>query len=130
MEWVSIECFTNWLDEKKLVPKPNPVEPHWIELPGGVMRTWPTPTTAGALANFLAYALDGLAPWSSCFLWPRFYGWPPREGGERGSDRVYRTIIRFAGIATECDGPNRLEPSDRDLMLTLLVAHMGIQQGF
>src|SRR5690349_7004575 len=98
MDWIDIESFTAWAQEKCLVLHPNPVNLAWIEIPGGKSRYWLAPPNGCILARLFEDLFDGLDPWASCILWPTRGGWPSLADAVDPNVRVYNTLVRLAGI--------------------------------
>ena len=83
-------------------------------------RFWALPPDPAAWPHFAASLLEGLAPWSSGFLWPRSGGWPSADRSRSYNDSVRRVVLRGAGVPDAWAGAVQFDRGEEDAVVAIL----------
>ncbi|HEY2585193.1 MAG TPA: hypothetical protein VGI81_05460 [Tepidisphaeraceae bacterium] len=87
-------------------------------------RFWTLPECATELPFFIAHLLDGLDPWSACFVWPRGGVWPQPRERDRPADGVRNVILSGAGVPPGFAGAVRFAATERAKLVTVLFGNL------
>lgn len=85
-------------------------------------RFWEIPVAPLRFPVFIATALDALAPWSTCDVWPR-KGWMHASSSGDPRRAAFAAILRGVGARPAFDGALRYSIDDRAELTALLFAH-------
>jgi hypothetical protein len=131
------EEFGNWITSLGLVFRkarvPASLEYHHCL---GTVRTWAVPEYSRECLTFVNWALAGLAPWSSCVLWPFAGQWPGGAAGCAGEARLpgvgldsttWKLILRGVGMPDGWEGAVRMgwEAADRVKVVAFTYVALG-----
>ena len=87
-------------------------------------RFWSTDLRAGETPFFASHVLDGLDPWSLCYVWPRGGIWPDRPWEDRPADQVRRLLLQSIGIPKGFGGALAFTPEERAAVLGIMSAEI------
>lgn len=84
----------------------------------GAMYSWAVPAGSHECLALVNRALDGLAPWSSCVLWPFAGQWPGNVDlpGVGSDSTTWPLFLRWAGIPDGWKGAVRMRPDQVDVV--------------
>jgi hypothetical protein len=76
MQFINSQAFLSWARQRHIAPDTRYSDPRFLvyhpDRPHH--RFWEFPQSAGQYPFFISHLIDGMEPWSECYLWPRG-GW-------------------------------------------------------
>jgi hypothetical protein len=83
----------------------------------GATHGWAVPAASRKCLGLVGWALEGLAPWSSCVLWPFAGRWPEEVWVPSGcGSTTWRLFLQWAGIPDGWEGAIRMTRDQADIV--------------
>jgi hypothetical protein len=90
-----------------------------------ISRFWVVPRSADdSVPAFVAHLLDGLEPWTTCYVWFRGGRWPDLANPLDSDAEVRAVTFRGARIRSRFEGAIQFDRSERDRILAVLFVQL------
>lgn len=82
-------------------------------------RFWVLPPDPEAWPSFVSQFLQGMDPWTHCYVWPRHGRWPNSKKSQYPTEGVRDITFRGAGVPDGWEGAVRFNQDEKDAVIAI-----------